>query len=132
MLDEIFDIIVQERNFVYEKFMDSLKEKQKVALYGAGGIGNITYDILKKNGNEIYCFIDDNKEKWGKNIDGIEIKSLKDICKDEEIIIIICIPNPMDIYEKLKSKGYKEVYYFPIMMIERDFYDLSLLLKERD
>lgn len=84
-----------------KKFMSFISEKQNIVLYGAGGIGNMTYNILKEKGFKVCYFIDDNENKWGTNIDGIEIISRKEIKKKDKFMIIICVPFPENAYKRL-------------------------------
>lgn len=131
-MEEIFEMISHENNDKYAEFMAFIKEKKNISIYGAGGIGNITYNILKEKGCKVRYFIDDNENKVGKTIDNIEIVSSKDISIINTSSIIICVPCPMHIYEKLINEGCEDVYYFPIMMANNNFYDVSLIQKYMD
>lgn len=132
MLDAIFKMISYEINNKYKEFMSFISEKQNIVLYGAGGMGNITYSMLEKRGCKVCYFIDDDKNKWGTNINGVKIISRKELERQDKFIIIICIPFPEHVYKELVAEGFKNVYNFPIMMASRGFYNTSLLLKERN
>lgn len=132
MLDTIFKMISYDMDDKCKKFMSFISEKQNIVLYGAGGIGNMTYNILKEKGFKVCYFIDDNENKWGTNIDGIEIISRKEIKKKDKFMIIICVPFPENAYKRLVHEGFKDVYNFPVMMASKGFYDTSLLLQERN
>ncbi|MCR5416423.1 MAG: glycosyltransferase [Pseudobutyrivibrio sp.] len=55
-----------------------LSSKKKLVIFGAGEEGNVLRDILFENGLAVSCIVDNDKSKWGLNINGTEIKSLKD------------------------------------------------------
>lgn len=103
-----------------------------IVLFGAGGIGYTTSSILKDKACNICYFIDDNEAKQGTYINDIRVVSLEDISRDAGFTVLICLPNPMDTYHRLISLGYKDVQYYPVMMSEKDFYNVSLLRKNRD
>ena len=130
MLKQVYDMISERRNTIYNDEISSLKEKD-IVLYGAGGIGFITSNILKGKGCKICYFIDDNKDKQGTYINGIKVVSLEDIICTAKFTILICIPNPINIYHQLVNLGYKDVRYFPVMMNENDFYNVSLIQKNQ-
>lgn len=132
MIDAVFNMISHEIDSKYEDFMSFISKKQNIVLYGAGGIGNMTYNILAEKGCKVCYFIDDDESKWGGNINGIEIIPLKEIKKQDEFIIIVCVPCPEYVYKKLIDEKFKNVYNFPIMMASGGFYNTSLLLEERD
>jgi FkbM family methyltransferase len=116
------------KNNNYTDIISSLQGRN-VALYGAGGIAFITSNILKDKACNVCYFIDDDKSKQGTYINKIKVISLKNISPNAEFIILICLPNPMNVYNRLIGLGYKDVLYYPIMMGERDFYDATLLQK---
>ncbi len=131
MLKQIFDMCMQEKNEKYNNIISSLQSRN-VVLYGAGGIGYITSDILKDQGCNICCFIDDDKSKQNTYVNGIKVIALKDLSLDTDAIILICLPNPMEVYHKLIDLGYKAVKYYPVMMSEKGFYDPSLLIENQN
>lgn len=128
MMEQIFSMCMEEKN---TDIISSLQGRD-VVLYGAGGIGYNTSNILRDKGCKICFFIDDNKAKQGTYVNGIEVVSLEDISHDAGFIILICLTNPKDIYQKLIRLGYKDVQYYPVMMIERNFYNITLLKQNRD
>ena len=78
--------------------LSKIKQRKGSIIYGAGNAGKQVCDlILSKNKNGVLCFIDDNKNKIGKNYKNIGIYS-KDILsylKNHKLItnIIIAIPS---------------------------------------
>ena len=131
MMKQICGMEPEGKDKVYADLIKTFQNGNLV-LYGAGGIGYITSSILKDKACNICCFIDDDKTKQGTHINGIKVVSLEEISRDAGYIILICLPNPMEVYHKLISLGYKDVQYYPVMMSERDFYNVSLLQENRD
>ncbi len=131
MVKDIFDMCKVEVDEKYNDIISSLQGR-KVILYGAGGIGFITSNILKNKAYNICNFIDDDKAKQGTYVNGIKVVDLEDIRLEEDAIILICLPNPMEVYNRLSSLGYKAVKYYPVMMSEKGFYDVSLLIENQN
>ena len=85
------------KNFLFkkEKIIDS-KSRKKYVIYGAGRTGMEIIKILKNYNNiNILYFIDDDKNKIGRTIDGIEVFSSKQIELDNKKIdtVLICMPS---------------------------------------
>lgn len=131
MVKEIFEMCKDEKDEKYNNIISSLQGKN-IVLYGAGGIGFITSNILKDNACYICNFIDDDKAKQGTYINGIKVVALEDVNLDTDAIILICLPNPMEVYNKLMGLGYKAAKYYPLMMSEKGFYDVSLLMENQN
>ncbi|NJD02106.1 MAG: FkbM family methyltransferase [Ruminiclostridium sp.] len=131
MLTQVHELLSARNENMYNDYISSLKGRN-IALYGAGGIGYATGNILKDKGLNVCCFIDDDQAKQGTYIDGINVVSLKDIQHDAGYIILICTPSPACIYEKLASQGYHDIQYFPVLMAEKDYYNTSLIQKHKD
>lgn len=79
------------------------KEKEMIptVIYGAGIYGVITKHTLEKEARldgKIICYIDDNKKKLGKTLEGVKIfhtSSLEQIIKKEKVKkLIMAIKNP--------------------------------------
>ncbi len=87
-----------------------------IAIYGAGGIGKIVYDVLKRINKKAICFID--KNKYNIYHDGIPICNLENIDKYNIDLVIVGIfshPKECDInyIEKtLKSVGIDNIISF--------------------
>ncbi len=131
MVKEIFEMCKDEKDEKYNNIISSLQGRN-IVLYGSGGIGFITSNILKEKACNICNFIDDNKAKQGTYVNGILVVALEDVSLDTNAIILICLPNPMEVYNKLIGLGYKEVKYYPVMMSEKGFYDVSQLIENQN
>lgn len=115
------------KEITYCDYVASLGKKE-VLIYGAGGVGTITADILRNSGCNLRAFIDDDPKKQGMVIDGTKVLSYRDACKNFESVILVCTPNFAGTYKKLKGCGCT-VQRFPVMMSRRGFYSKDLLLK---
>lgn len=106
---------------------DKEVQKIKIAIIGAGRVGVSFAEELLNNEEAAYiprCFIDTNKEKVGREIQGIPVYSedeatLKRLAEYEVQEIVFAIPS-MDadkkkaLYEYYKKAGYKlKVYDYP-------------------
>ena len=82
------------------RILKNTGEKDRVMLIGAGSAGQmILRDIAtsKETNDKVYCIIDDNSNKWGRQIDGITIvggreKILESVKKYDINKIYIAIP----------------------------------------
>jgi FkbM family methyltransferase len=79
----------------------ALKNKEPIAIYGAGNLGSKIYAKLKKN---VVCFIDDTFKK-GSTLNGLPIYSPEDayLKYQEELSVVICIYSPKHSYFKKKA-----------------------------
>jgi len=61
---------------------------KKVVVFGAGILGKCAIEYYK-NFYNISFIVDNDKNKWGKSIDGIEIRKPNELVKDKNICIIV-------------------------------------------
>lgn len=72
-------ILIASRNLfkiIFEFLITDYKANERILIYGAGQAGLITYSILKEDKEikvQIVGFIDDNKSKIGKQINGMQV-----------------------------------------------------------
>lgn len=80
---------------MYVIHLEELKQLDKTneyAIYGAASTGEICYKILKENGYEVTCFLDDDSSKIGKLFWDKKITSSENFiseCADAPIHIIV-------------------------------------------
>lgn len=88
-----------------------LKSFNDVVLFGAQNLGLKFLAYFKKIGIEISFFADNNKSKWGKKIQGIEVIPPTKI-KDNQIVIITS-QYLKEIYYQLEEQDLKQIipYY---------------------
>ena len=93
----VIKLVFAEQNFPKKN------RKEKVIIYGAGEAGLImkrSLDQDMRTGMEVTYFIDDDKKKAGKNLEGIPIKHSSDLPKlieserPGQLIISIMVPDP--------------------------------------
>lgn len=75
---------------------------EKIIIYGAGNTGKGAFYSLK-NKYECFCFVDSDENKWGKYIEGIEIKSPSVLTQVNKMKVIIASIYWREIYEKVKE-----------------------------
>lgn len=110
------------------------KDGKLTILYGAGATGKMCFDILKrvfKNEIKIDYFCDDDFNKWGKEIDGIDIISfdeLKDI--NQNIDLIITTIYAKNIYHKLLKL--ENITIFEMFNMTQDLNKFDMQLEDKD
>tara|TARA_B100001989_G_scaffold3713_1_gene2506 strand:- start:55800 stop:57680 length:1881 start_codon:yes stop_codon:yes gene_type:complete len=86
--------------------ISSFKEKpsstKKIAIYGAGQTGALLADNLKLKNFDIKFFIDDDKNLWGRTINGLKVFPLSHLTNSRKEIDQILIAIPSLKKEKLK------------------------------
>jgi organic radical activating enzyme len=85
----------------------------KKIIFGAGKWGR--YAIKKYGKENIQCIIDNNPEKAGKSLDGIQIfdaKELVRICREDKYEIIIAVKNGKSIEKQLKELNITNYSYY--------------------
>lgn len=100
----------------YQKiFVDILKntDNKKVILFGSGKFTQ-RFLVQFKGCCEVYAIVDNNADRWGTTLEGIEIKS-PDILKSiepKERHIIICIKNFVGIVLQLRGMGIEDYHIY--------------------
>lgn len=78
-------VLIASRYFFklfYNSMISDVKPGKRILIYGAGEAGLLTYSVLhddKDNSDRILGFIDDNKSKSGKKINGLPIYYVNDV-----------------------------------------------------
>ena len=104
------------------------ERKINIAIVGAGRVGVLLADELASNPKSYYtpkCFIDIDREKIGRSINGIEVLDEKDV--DDSVFmrfhiqeIVLALPDMSperrkELYERYKATGCKiKVYDYPV------------------
>lgn len=130
MLNQLYQALSQGTDFSFEQCIASLHHKTLI-LYGAGGVGKLTSDILLEHGCQIRCFVDDAPDKQHSFVNGIEVVNLETIPPTTQDTIVICIPNFTNVQRKLRELGYQNILSLPLLMIKDGFYSHALLRKHR-
>lgn len=83
------------------------KEGKDIYIFGADIVGKVILKILNKNGIEVKCFIDNNKNKCVSRIDSLKVEHAPRILLniDKSSIILIASTYILDIINQLESYG---------------------------
>lgn len=98
---------------IFEGLDDDLSGNKKLILFGSGLFTQHFLNVFLNDYN-IYSIIDNNKDKWGTDINGIPINS-PDILKDipaKERHIIICIKKYYGVVNQLKDMGINDYHIY--------------------
>lgn len=98
------------------KMFNNIDNNKKIVLFGAGIIANRAITYFGKE--RIECVIDNNKDRIGTKLHGIDIVSLdwyiNDMSRDRDSQVVIAVGNNyvLTIAEQLKSNGISEFCWF--------------------
>ena len=118
-------------------YLNQINDKQ-IILFGASSRGKrVLNNLLDKGIDKSQLkFCDNDKKKWNKVINGIEVISLNDLANlSRDTCIIISSSINYEISEQLKGLGFLNVHYFHLLLFSEQIfekYDLNFLqiLKE--
>ncbi|SHK69737.1 Glycosyltransferase involved in cell wall bisynthesis [Selenomonas ruminantium] len=106
------------RDYVKVKYNDKERKKKYLLqqccdklcmIFGGGARGKRAYVFLKDNGIKVHTFLDNDKNKWGDNYQGVPIKQPASISINDNVLIIIAIRDSEDtIVKQLKKLGWRE------------------------
>ena len=85
-----------------------------VILFGAGGAGVAALNALEKKGREVLAFCDNDKEKQGRQVGGVVVKSPDYILENPDSLVLITTDNAQDIANQLVELGHKNYACFSI------------------
>lgn len=97
-------IAFEEWYSIYEKYYYD----KEICIWGAGIRGTEFGIFLKRHENNKFIYLDNNKEKWGGNIDGVPIISTEigiGKVKSKTAIILIATENYKSIKDQLENVG---------------------------
>lgn len=87
--------------------MEKCKEKA-IVFWGAGKIGNIVLRFCKMLGEKPDFFVDKNESLWGKQMDGIIIKSPKELANMRNMSVFITMKKYDEVLAYLLEMGMDE------------------------
>lgn len=100
--------------FNVEKYSPVILNKfqnEGVVVFGTGNFGSLAKSALEQKKININFFIDNNSNNWGKNFEGIEIISAKDLLKKNPLAnILIASLNFKYLKRQLKDLGINNFY----------------------
>ena len=92
------------------------KDSLEIIIFGADIAGKAVAQLLKKNGLEISCFIDNNKNKCSMEIDGKNVLHSSKLSQlDKTTVVLIASTYIADIISQLESCGFNN--WAPISFI---------------
>lgn len=101
--------------FVVKEVCKNFDKKKKMVLFGAGWIGSIVLDILGEDNVEF--FVDNSKEKIGKEYRGKKIKSFEEYLNNSNqynCLITASYNASLQIKDQMEKEGEKcEILYLP-------------------
>jgi FkbM family methyltransferase len=97
-----------------EQILDRITDRPKLTgpfvLFGAGHFGRETLKLLRANGIEPVAFSDNDTEKWGTTIDGLDVESpVAAACRYDHATFVVTIYGGLPVREQLKDMGLKAV-----------------------
>lgn len=110
---EYMNNLLQSYEKNISRLLEILKDKQ-VVIFGCGNWGTELQDLLARNGMEICAFCDNSQDKQGKKINGVPVKSLKDILNGikNPFFIVASALYGKDISYQLTENGVSTDYIF--------------------
>lgn len=127
---------------IEKEMLERVKDKKKIVLFGSGRNGRFVLNYLTAHKVFVECFADNNKSKWGTQIDGVGVKAPQDINYKEVDALIITPYEGMfvdAIHEQLTGLGadqnsfvdYKD--YCPTMLERKQYFDPDIIkLRENE
>jgi len=76
-------------------------KNEKIVIYGAGKWGKQAQAKMEKSGVITHFFVDNNSEKWGTFLNGVEIKSPADLQTFSGIVLVFVSKNTEEIMEQI-------------------------------
>lgn len=86
-----------------------------IVLFGASNLGKAAYTLLKNNYN-IVCFCDNDSEKWGKSVEGIEVIPPSRLRGMDNVDIVIASTYYEEISKQLNSIGINNFKVFKFLL----------------
>lgn len=114
----------------FDGVYEILKTKKKFYLFGVGMYGKAVYEELKKMGETVIGFIDNDSCKQHTKYDGLTIYPLEEVQVKEDEAIVLCISahDRRKLFQQLFAAGYKyneNLYTMEIFMSLKFVYGLD-------
>lgn len=109
---------IEEQKLITNKEKYDLKIKlglentKEIYIFGAGQVGKEALEMLKMYGVNIAAFVDNDKEKQGTKIEGIECKSIVELENKKNALFIVAMMNMDEVLAQLKNLGVETVFQY--------------------
>lgn len=90
---------------------------RKIVIWGTRVLGNLAYYYYKDKA-EILCYVDNDKTKWGKQLNGIRICPPDELC-GKEAAVVLALQNGIDAIEKQLHEEFGIESYVLFQMEEK-------------
>lgn len=114
---------------IEEELIRLLKSKKKIVLFGSGINGKKFLDLLLMRGITVSCIADNDSYKWGRKIDGIEIKAPDDI-DFSDVDAVVITPYKQELIDAIKRQLIRLGVQRELMVIYRDAFPYYLEWKQ--
>ena len=107
LLNKDVDIMIARQNSEFDQL--TTNTGTSYILFGAGRLGKITLEGLRKAGVTPIAFADNDPKLWNTNIDGIQVLSPKNAAKQYsgKAVFVATVYTNQPVLEQLKSLGLK-------------------------
>jgi len=98
----------------YEAISDCLNRNairfrgKRIAIWGAGKMGRITYSALMEMGLDCCCFLDKDSSKAGTSLFGKEVVSPQFLCENKDVYVLVAMLRDSEIIKELQKMGITE------------------------
>lgn len=100
----------------------------RIIIFGCGGVGSKAMNKLLKDGNEIICFTDNSRKKWGTSYEGKRVICPQNIKKEKFDYVAIGVYKAVDsIRQQLTIMGINDEKIIVPIKPKRIFYNDDML-----
>lgn len=124
---------LKDLKYQQESYYQKLIKNDEFILFGASKVGKNACKYLTDKGKKVKYFCDNDKQKWGKKILGVEIVSpdmLSSLAINTPVLITSSFHK--EIKEQLINMNIKDIYYVYKFGRDAGFYDSEQIFKNRE
>lgn len=121
---------------VIGKIVQDIKAiNESIVLFGAGYCASMVIDLCETTGIKIHAIVDNNSNRWGEKLKGINIKSWEDIINEKITIpVLISTSHYKEILSQIEKSNYKgHIFHLPLEAYYKNtVYGLSYIEENAD